>query len=107
MTQTEQQTTGKAAAAAAAKKMLVVRIALVTTLGDAIGNYRRAGDAVATAKSAQETAARTARAAAMAGGWTAAELPDAGLVVPAEPRRRNSPSSAESTVVEHDLGSQE
>lgn len=93
MTQTEQHTTGKAAAAAAAKKMLEARIALITTLGDTIDHHRRTGDAVATAKAAQETAAeaaRTAHAEAVAGGWTAAELRDAGLVVPAAPRRKKA-----------------
>ncbi|UZJ27057.1 hypothetical protein RHODO2019_19195 (plasmid) [Rhodococcus antarcticus] len=99
MTQTEQPTTGKAAAAAAAKTMLQARIALVTTLGDAIDAHRRAGAAVATAKAAQEIAAEAARAAhvdALAGGWTAAELRNAGLVVPAGPRRkRGAPGDAE------------
>ena len=93
MTQTDQHTTGKAAAAAAAKTMLQARIALVTTLGDAIDNHRRSGDAVVTAKAAQDTAAENARAAhaqAVAGGWTAAELRNAGLIVPTEPRRKRS-----------------
>ncbi len=96
MTQTGQHTTGKAAAAAAAKKMLEARIALVTTLGDAIDNHRRTGDAVAAAKTAQQTAAETARTAhadAVAGGWTAAELRNAGLVIPAAPRRRTTSST--------------
>jgi len=91
MTQTDQPTTGKAFAAAAAKKMLESRIALVTTLGDAIDAYRRAGDAVMTAKAAQDTAAEAARSArtdALTGGWTAGELRDAGLLVPTGPRRR-------------------
>ena len=99
MTQTEQPTTGKVAAATAAKKMLEGRIALVTTLGDAIDAHRRAGDAVTAAKAAQDTAADTARAAhadALAGGWTAAELRNAGLIVPAGPRRkRGAQASAE------------
>ena len=101
MTQTGQHMTGKAAAAAAAKKMLEARIALVTTLGDAIDNHRRTGDAVSAAKTAQQTAAETARSAhadAVAGGWTAAELRDAGLVVPAGPRRKKaSPSGITNT----------
>ena len=93
MTQTNQHTTGKAAATAAAEKMLAARIALVTTLGDAIDNHRRAGDAVATAKAAQDTAGENARAAhtnAVAGGWTATELRNAGLIVPTGPRRKRS-----------------
>ena len=93
MTQTEQHTTGKAAAAAAAETMLQARITLVTTLGDAIDHHRQAGDAVATAKAAQDTAADNARAAhaqAVAGGWTAAELRNAGLIVPAAPRRKRA-----------------
>jgi hypothetical protein len=106
MTQTEQHTTGKNAAAAAAKKMLTDRIALVTSLGDAIDNHRRAGDAVTAAKAAQETAAEHARAAhadAVAGGWTAAELRDAGLLVPAGSRRkRTTPSEAATTAETHD-----
>ncbi len=97
MTQTEQPTTGKAAAAVAAKKMLQARIALVTSLGDAIDNHRQAGDAVAAAKTAQDTAAeaaRTAYAVAIAGGWTAAELRDAGLAVPPATRRKATGKTA-------------
>ena len=103
MTQTEPHTTGKAAAAAAAKKMLADRIALVTTLGDAIDDHRRAGDAVTTAKAAQDTAAehaRTAHTDAIAGGWTAAELRNAGLVVPAGSRRRKTTPSDDTTTAE-------
>ena len=105
MTQTDQHTTGKAAAAAAAKKMLADRIALVTTLGDAIDDHRRAGDVVTTARAAQETAAehaRTAHIAAISGGWTAAELRNAGLVVPAGARRKKTtPSEATTTAESH------
>lgn len=90
MTQTEQPATGKAAAAAA-RKMLDSRIALVNSLGEAIDAHRRAGDAVTAAKNARDTAAEGARSAhadAVAGGWTAAELRHAGLVVPALARRK-------------------
>ena len=106
MTQTDQHTTGKAAAAAAAKKMLADRIALVTTLGDAIDDHRRAGDAVTTARAAQDTAAehaRTAHADAISGGWTAAELRNAGLLVPAGSRRKKTTPREDTTAVEtHD-----
>jgi hypothetical protein len=104
MTQTEPPTTGKAAAAAAAKKMLEERINLVTTLGDAIDNHRRAGDTVTAAKAAQEAAAEAARAAhadAVAGGWTAAELRNAGLVVPAGPRRARGAPGGTAAPAEH------
>jgi hypothetical protein len=93
VTPTGQPTTGKAAAAAAAKTMLQARINLVTALGDAIDNHRRATDAVTTAKTAQETAAEAARAAhahAVAGGWTPTELRNAGLITPPAPRRKNT-----------------
>jgi hypothetical protein len=93
VTPTEQPATGKAAAAAAAKTMLQARINLVTALGDAIDSHRRAADAVTAAKTAQETAAeaaRTAHADAVAGGWTPAELRNAGLIAPPAPRRRNT-----------------
>ena len=96
MTQTAPHPTGKAAAAAAAKKMLADRIALVTTLGDAIDDHRRAADAVTTAKTAQDTAAAHARAAhadALAGGWTTAELRNAGLIVPTATRRKRAATS--------------
>jgi hypothetical protein len=100
VTQTEQATTGKAAAAAAAKAMLQARIALVTTLGDAIDDHRRAGDAVAAARTAHDTAAEAARAAhanAIDGGWTATELRNAGLIVPASPRRKRSTTVSDGT----------
>jgi len=56
VTQTEQPVTIKAVTAAVARRMLEGRIALVTTLGDAIDNRRQAGDAVTAAKTAQDTA---------------------------------------------------
>ena len=89
--QTELQTTGKAAAAAAARKMLASRITLVTTLGDAIDDARKAEAVIIAAKAAHATTldtAREAHAAALAGGWTAAELRNAGLVIPTTTRRR-------------------
>lgn len=104
MTQTEQPKSAKAAAVAAAKKMMESRIALVNNLGDALDAYARAGDAVTTARTAQDTAAdaaRTAHSEALAGGWTAAELRDAGLIVPAAPRRK-TPAAAATNSNKHD-----
>ena len=92
-TQTESHTTGKAAAAAAARKMLESRIALVTTLGDAIDGVRKAEAAITAAKAAHTTTldtAREAHTAALTGGWTAAELRNAGLVIPTTTRRRKT-----------------
>ena len=100
MTQTEQHTTGKAAAAVAARKMLASRIALVTTLGDAIDSARKAEAAITAAKAAHATTVQTARqahAAALAGGWTAAELRDAGLLIPTTIRRRTTNANANAT----------
>ena len=85
------ETTGKSAAAALAKELLRERIALVTTLGAQIDAHKVKVAAVADARAAEhETAeaARAAHAAAIAGGWTAKDLKNAGLVVPAAPRGR-------------------
>lgn len=104
MAQTEQQITGKAAAAAAAKKMLEQRIALVTKLGDAIDNHRRTGDAVTAAKTAQQDAAeavRTAHSEALAGGWTATELRNAGLISPTGPRRKRTTTKDQTPTAGH------
>ena len=108
-TQTEPRTTGKAAAATAARTMLASRITLVTTLGDAIDEARKAEAAITVAKAAHASTLATAReahAAALAGGWTAAELRNAGLVIPTTTRRRKpTPDTATDEVhaetVEH------
>jgi hypothetical protein len=82
---------GKAAAAAAAKTLLADRIALVNTLGDALDVHRKQDAAATQAHEAEHQAAeaaRTAYAAALAGGWTAKQLSDAGLRPPKAPRTR-------------------
>jgi len=82
---------GKAAAAAAAKTLLADRIALVNTLGDALDVHRKQDAAATHARDAAHQAAeaaRTAYAAALAGGWTAKQLSDAGLRPPKAPRTR-------------------
>lgn len=82
---------GKAAAAAAAKTLLADRIALVNTLGDALDVHRKQDAAATQARDAAHQAAdaaRTAYAAALAGGWTAQQLSDAGLRPPKAPRTR-------------------
>jgi len=82
---------GKAAAAAAAKTLLADRIALVNTLGDALNVHRKQDAAATQARDAKHQAAETARtahAAALAGGWTAQQLNDAGLRPPKTPRTR-------------------
>jgi hypothetical protein len=82
---------GKAAAAAAAKTLLADRIALVNTLGDALDVHRKQDTAATHARDAAHQgaeAARTAHAAALAGGWTAQQLNDAGLRPPKAPRTR-------------------
>jgi len=80
---------GKAAAAAAAKTLLADRIALVNTLGDALDVHRKQDAAATQAREAAHQAAetvRTAYATALAGGWTAQQLSDAGLRLPKAPR---------------------
>ncbi len=82
---------GKAAAAAAAKTLLADRIALVNTLGDALDVHRKQDAAATQAREAEHQgadAARTAHASALAGGWTAKQLSDAGLRPPKAPRTR-------------------
>jgi len=82
---------GKAAAAAAAKTLLADRIALVNTLGDALDVHRKQDAAATQARDAEHQAAETARtahASALAGGWTAQQLSDAGLRPPKAPRTR-------------------
>ncbi len=82
---------GKAAAAAAAKTLLADRIALVNTLGDALDVHRKQDAAATQARDAAHQAAeaaRTAHAAALAGGWTVKQLSDAGLRPPKAPRTR-------------------
>jgi len=82
---------GKAAAAAAAKTLLADRIALVNTLGDALDVHRKQDAAATQARDAEHQAAeaaRTAHASALAGGWTAKQLSDAGLRPPKTPRTR-------------------
>jgi len=82
---------GKAAAAAAAKTLLADRIALVNTLGDALDVHRKQDAAATQARDAAHQAAetvRTAYATALAGGWTAKQLSDAGLRPPKAPRTR-------------------
>ncbi len=84
---------GKAAAAAAAKTLLADRIALVNTLGDALDVHRKQDAAATQARDAEHQAAeaaRTAYASALAGGWTAQQLSDAGLRPPKAPRTRKT-----------------
>ncbi len=96
---------GKAAAAAAAKTLLADRIALVNTLGDALDVHRKQDMAATQARDAEHQAAdaaRTAHAAALAGGWTAQQLNDAGLRPPKTPRTRqtrpeHTPAQGETT----------
>ena len=87
------ETTGKSAAAALAKELLRERIALVNTLGERIDAHKVKVAAVAEARDAELEAAEAARAAhtaAIAGGWTARDLRNAGLTVPAASRARRS-----------------
>jgi len=82
---------GKAAAAAAIKTLLADRIALVNTLGDALDVHRKQDAAATQAREAAHQAAQAARTAhttALAGGWTAKQLNDAGLRPPKTPRTR-------------------
>jgi len=82
---------GKAAAAAAAETLLADRIALVNTLGDALDVHRKQDAAATQARDAEHQgaeAARTAHAAALAGGWTAKQLSEAGLRPSKAPRPR-------------------
>jgi len=96
---------GKAAAAAAAKTLLADRIALVNTLGDALDVHRKQDTAATQARDAEHQAAeaaRTAYASALAGGWTAKQLSDAGLRPPKAPRTRtprpeHTPARGENT----------
>jgi len=96
---------GKAAAAAAAKTLLADRIALVNTLGDALDVHRKQDAAATQARDAAHQAAeaaRTAHASALAGGWTAQQLNDAGLRPPKTPRTRtprpeDTPARGENT----------
>jgi hypothetical protein len=91
------ETTGKSAAAALAKELLRERIALVSELGAQIDAHKTNAAAVAQAMAAEREAAenaRTAYAQAVAGGWTAKDLKNAGLVVPAAPRPRRAPPAA-------------
>jgi len=84
---------GKAAAAAAAKTLLADRIALVNTLGDALDAHRKQDATATQARDAAHQAAeaaRTAYASALAGGWTAQQLTDAGLRPPKAPRTRKT-----------------
>jgi hypothetical protein len=93
------ETTGKSAAAALAKELLRERIALVNDLGAQIDAHKTKVALVEEARSAEQEAAEAARAAhaaAIAGGWTARDLTNAGLVVPAAPRPRRTPSSTTS-----------
>ncbi len=89
--------TGKQAAAATAKTLLADRIALVETLGAALDTHRRAEESVTTARAAAANAAQQARDAydaAKSGGWTAAELNEAGLRAPTASRpRKNNPTA--------------
>ena len=87
------ETTGKSAAATLAKELLRERIALVNTLGAQIDAHKVKVAAVADARAAEQDAAEVARAAhaaAIAGGWTARDLRNAGLIVPAAPRGRRT-----------------
>jgi hypothetical protein len=96
------ETSGKSAAAALAKELLRERIALVNDLGAQIDAHKVKVAAVAEARAAEQDAAETARvshAAAIAGGWTAKDLKNAGLVVPAAPRARRT-----DTTPVHDSG---
>jgi len=94
------ETTGKTAAAALAKELLRERIALVNELGAQIDHHKTKVAAVVEAQSAEREAAEAAReahAAAIAGGWTAKDLKNAGLVVPPAPRQRRTPSADATT----------
>jgi hypothetical protein len=97
-------TTGKAAAAKVAKALLADRIALVETLGAALDTHRQAVDAVTTARTAAEDAATKARQAfdaATAGGWTTAQLNNAGLTAPKRTRvRKTAPPPAQDTAAQ-------
>jgi len=97
-------TTGKAAAAKVAKALLADRIALVETLGAALDTHRQAVEAVTTARTAAEDAATKARKAfdaATAGGWTTAQLNNAGLTAPKRTRvRKTAPPPAQDTAAQ-------
>ncbi len=85
------ETTGKTAAAALAKELLRDRIALVNELGAQIDAHKTRVAALAEAKTAEQDAAEQARqayASAIAGGWTAKDLKQAGLLAPTAPRAR-------------------
>ena len=104
------ETTGKSAAAALAKELLRERIALVNELGAQIDAHKMKVAAVAAARAAEQEAAEAARAAhsaAIAGGWTARDLKNAGLIVPAAPRPNRKPAAAVETgaAVSHDVHS--
>ena len=63
----------------------------MNTLGDALDVHRKQDAAATQARGAEHQAAETARtahAAALAGGWTAKQLSDAGLRPPKAPRTR-------------------
>lgn len=94
MSETTPRTSGRAAAAAAAKALLADRITLVEELGDALDVHRRKTAAVEAAKRAERDAAdaaRVAHTAALAGGWTKADLRAAGLDAPQRPAEPNGP----------------
>jgi hypothetical protein len=100
------ETTGKSAAAALAKELLRERIALVNELGAQIDAHKVKVAAVAEARAAEQEAAEAARAshaAAIAGGWTARDLKNAGLAVPAAPRaRRTDTGTVQDNGIGHD-----
>jgi len=66
-------------------------------LGAQIDHHKTKVAAVAEAKTAEQDAAERARrayTAAIAGGWTAKDLKQAGLVAPAAPRARRDTAPA-------------
>ena len=104
------ETTGKSAAAALAKELLRERIALVNELGAQIDAHKVKVAAASDARKAEHEAAEAARvahAAAIAGGWTARDLKNAGLIVPPAPRPRRTPTAAVETgsAVSHNVHS--
>ena len=91
------ETTGKSAAAALAKELLRERIALVTDLGNQIDAHKTKVALVEEARAAEQEAAEAARVSyglALAGGWTAKDLKNAGLVVPTAPRAKRTTTTA-------------
>jgi hypothetical protein len=91
------ETTGKSAAAALAKELLRERIALVNDLGAQIDAHKTKVALVEEARSAEQEAAEAARVSyglALAGGWTAKDLKNAGLIVPAAPRAKRTTTTA-------------